>query len=158
MSSFTISLIGAERMRAQLDRIVRPAPELVKGMRNVADQMVRRTMEDKLSGQVLNVRTGRLRRSITRKIEQPGGDIEAIVGTNVVYGRIHEYGGVIHHPPRQMLLRHRLVRRRVRTMIADARGYDQHLPARSFLRSTLSEMRYYAETRIRSALQEALLR
>ena len=47
----------------------------------------------KLTGQVLNVRTGRLRRSITQRVEtEQGGRIVGLVGTNVSYGRTHELG------------------------------------------------------------------
>jgi phage gpG-like protein len=47
----------------------------------------------KLTGQVLNVRTGRLRRSITQRVEvEPGGKIVGLVVTNVSYGRVHELG------------------------------------------------------------------
>ena len=47
----------------------------------------------KLTGQVLNVRTGRLRRSITQRVEtEAGGKIVGLVGTNVKYGRVHEFG------------------------------------------------------------------
>lgn len=47
----------------------------------------------KLTGQVLNVRTGRLRRSITQRVEtESNGTIAGLVGTNVSYGRAHELG------------------------------------------------------------------
>jgi phage gpG-like protein len=47
----------------------------------------------KLTGQVLNVRTGRLRRSITQRVEtEASGTIAGLVGTNVKYGRVHEFG------------------------------------------------------------------
>lgn len=38
---------------------------------------------EKLSGQVLNVRTGRLRRSITQKVIDLSNGVTGIVGTNV---------------------------------------------------------------------------
>lgn len=47
---------------------------------------------EKLSGQVLKVRSGRLRRSITQRIEQTAQGVVGIVGTNVGYGKAHEYG------------------------------------------------------------------
>ena len=52
----------------------------------------------RLSGprpQYLGVRTGRLRSSITATPAQKEGNTYfARIGTNVVYGRIHEYGGM----------------------------------------------------------------
>lgn len=48
----------------------------------------------KLTNDVLNVGTGRLRNSITNKM-MPGEAISGYVGTNVEYARIHELGGTI---------------------------------------------------------------
>lgn len=51
-------------------------------------------MSQERAGDVLNVITGRLRNSITGKLK--GNDtLEVGAGTNVVYARIHEEGGVI---------------------------------------------------------------
>src|SRR4051812_49353550 len=50
-------------------------------------------VKQKLSDDVLHVRTGRLRRSINMKFEDNGFSVTATVGTNVVYARIHEMGG-----------------------------------------------------------------
>ena len=47
---------------------------------------------EKLSGQLLNVRTGRLRRSIHKELFDEGTTVRGIVGTNVEYARVHEYG------------------------------------------------------------------
>lgn len=53
---------------------------------------------NRLSGprpQFLGVRTGRLRSSITATPAQKSGDAYyCTIGTNVVYARIHEYGGM----------------------------------------------------------------
>lgn len=49
----------------------------------------------KLSGQSLRVRSGRLRSSITHRIAKENNDLVARVGTNVIYAKIHEYGGTI---------------------------------------------------------------
>lgn len=51
-------------------------------------------MAQEASGEVLNVRTGRLRNSIFGKMR--GNDtLEIGAGSNVVYARIHEFGGTI---------------------------------------------------------------
>jgi len=60
--------------------------------------MIQVRVKQKLSGEVLHVRTGTLRRSINKEVRNAGnGVIEGIVGTNVEYAAIHEYGfkGVI---------------------------------------------------------------
>ena len=46
-------------------------------------------------GKNLNVRTGRLRSSITHDMQGKGLSIRGRVGTPVIYGRIHELGGTI---------------------------------------------------------------
>lgn len=48
--------------------------------------------ENRLSGQALKVRTGRLRRSINYRIEQQPSSVFGIVGTNVEYAARHEFG------------------------------------------------------------------
>lgn len=83
--------------------------------------------EDKLSGQVLHVRSGTLRRSINRVVTETPSGVFATVGTNVVYAAIHEYGG------------------------ATGRNGSVQMPVRSFLRSTLAER----ETTIRETLRSA---
>lgn len=44
---------------------------------------------------VLNVRTGRLRSSITPGVAERGDEFTISLGTGVPYGPIHEYGGAI---------------------------------------------------------------
>lgn len=47
---------------------------------------------EKLTGEVLHVRTGRLRRSITSQTRTSGSSFAGIVGTNVEYAAGHEFG------------------------------------------------------------------
>ncbi len=49
-------------------------------------------VKQKLSGEVLNVRTNRLRGSIHYEIQKGDGNVTATVGTNVVYAKTHELG------------------------------------------------------------------
>ena len=54
--------------------------------------------ETKLSGQVLQKRSGRLFDSILPDVRTVApGIVEGVVGTSLIYSRIHELGGVIHH-------------------------------------------------------------
>jgi len=50
---------------------------------------------DYLSGRALQRRTGRLRNSITTSVVIEGNRVVGRIGSNVVYARIHELGGVI---------------------------------------------------------------
>jgi phage gpG-like protein len=57
----------------------------------------------------LNVRSGRLRSSITKQVLVSDNRCEGFIGSNMVYARIHEYGGVIRPKKGRMLaipLRH----------------------------------------------------
>jgi len=101
--------------------------------------------KEKLTGEVLQVRSGRLRRSINMRMEGTGGDqVSGTVGTNVLYAAIHEFGGTIPGHPLEAVNAKALrfmpkgasdfiFRRRVQ--IPDIR-----MPERSFLRSALREM------------------
>jgi phage gpG-like protein len=61
-------------------------------LRRISERMAANSQQYFLTGQALKVGTGRLRRSITpRRVS----DFEYQVGSNVVYARIHEMGGVI---------------------------------------------------------------
>jgi phage gpG-like protein len=100
-------------------------------------------VEHKLSGQVLHVRSGTLRRSITYAIRETDAAITGIVGTNLEYAAIHEYGGVIHVPeirPRRAKALHFYVGGK-EIFAKFARAHDVHMPERSFLRSALAERR-----------------
>lgn len=101
--------------------------------------------ENKLTGQVLHVRSGTLRRSINRKVDEDARGIMATVGTNVIYGRVHEYGF-------QGQVNVREHTRMGHTVSAHTRQVD--LPERSFLRSTLRER----EDEIKDTLRAAVLR
>lgn len=45
-----------------------------------------------LSGDPLHVQTGTLRRSITYRIDQSITEVSGVVGTNVPYAKVHEFG------------------------------------------------------------------
>jgi phage gpG-like protein len=91
-------LVGDDKVLAMF---AAAGPTVKKGM---LDEMNRATIRiqnkvvHKLSGPVLNTRTGLLRDSINAQVEDDGSAITGTVGTNVVYAGIHEYGGTIHHP------------------------------------------------------------
>lgn len=50
--------------------------------------------------------TGRLRASITSRVSRENANVEAVLGTNVVYGRVHELGfaGTVQVPAHQRLV------------------------------------------------------
>jgi len=78
---------------------------------------------DKLQGQVLHQRSGRLSRGILYKIETVGNNVRAYVGVfaGVPYAAIHEWGGTIQ-------------RRR-----KNGGAYSIRMPERSYIRSALKD-------------------
>lgn len=87
------------KLSANSQRMLRRMPDLMvpalhKGMEE-AMILAEREAKLNLSGRILNRRTGRLRNSITHKVKIQGDKVVGTIGTNVVYGRIHELGGEI---------------------------------------------------------------
>lgn len=96
-----LEIRGAPQLLQKLAR----HPELLRhGLELAGDHLVR-VVKKKLSGEALKVRTNRLRGSITRgPVQGREGTLQVVVGTNVIYARIHEFGGVI-VPKRRKFLR-----------------------------------------------------
>lgn len=124
-------------------------PERVQGkLRDAIGRLVlklqRHVMQDKLSGQVLNVRTGTLRRSIDQRVVETGQGVVGIVSTNVKYGKAHEFGS---NQPVTVKAHLRTIKQAwgkplAAPVTSTVRAHQrmQHLPERSFLRSALRDM------------------
>jgi phage gpG-like protein len=142
----------AKKLRGEGKR-VREAVRKTMG-RLVLELMVK-VKRDKLSGpgegQALNVRTGRLRRSITQRIEVHGNDVEGVVGTNVEYGKFHEYG--FGQKIKDELKKHREGFKAGLTANKPVLS-DDNLPPGSFLRSALKEMKPRIREEFRQAVKE----
>lgn len=114
----------------------------------------------KLSGQVLNVRTGRLRRSVDQRTTATDQVVEGRVFTNVEYARGHEYG----HRGRVGVRGHlRLVKQAFGKRIKQPRhvfvrphAKQVNLPERSFLRSTLRDMQGLIESEVSQAVDRSM--
>jgi phage gpG-like protein len=169
-----LKVLGAAELQAKF----REAPRFVLQALGVG--MVRATValqsrvKQKLSDDVLRVRTGRLRRSINSKVEIESDGVTGRVGTNVVYAGVHEFGfdGVVN------------VREHLRTISYNGKGqimagrtklggtkksvnsqsrvvvraHDMRMkvPERSFLRSAFAEMRPQIAAEIENAAKDAL--
>jgi len=118
----------------------------------------RHVKERKLSGQVLRNRTGRLRRSITREVTEQPTAIIAKVGTNVSYARIHEYGGVVRahdvYPKHAKALS--FIWHGKRVFFARVHIPQIKMPERSFLRSSLRELRGQITSELKAEVHGAL--
>lgn len=79
----------ARRFRALPDGI---RSRITESIGRLVLKLQRKVMQEKLSGQVLKVRTGTLRRSIDQRLVTDNGAVTGVVSTNVKYGKVHEYG------------------------------------------------------------------
>jgi phage gpG-like protein len=149
-------LVGGEGLQKWLaSRYPEIQGELSRSMAQIVIALTRKIKQEKLSGQVLKNGTGTLRRSISPNVIKDKIGVTGTVGTNVVYARIHEYGG--RTPPREILPR------RGRALAFMWRGEQrffkkvQHpgsvIPKHSFMRTALREM----EPEIRKEFERAIL-
>lgn len=101
-------------------------------------------IKEKLSGEVLNARTGRLRASIVSRIYAGKSHVTLSIGSrgDVSYAALHEYGGTVLipaiYPTKSSVLRFYVggVKRFARHTAA----HTVHIPERSYVRSTMDEM------------------
>lgn len=106
----------------------------------------------KLSGQVLRVRTGTLRRSVHARLEDNALSIYGIVGTNKEYAAVHEYGGTFTISQHLRLVKQAFGRQLRFPVWASVKQYSATYPERSFLRSALREMRQRSKQEMEQAL------
>jgi phage gpG-like protein len=152
--------VGRAEVIARLDRInERMQPEMRVGIERLTVKLQTGVRANKLSGQVLKVRTGRLRNSIGRDVTSSGSTVTGIVSTPVVYAKPHEYG---FHGTVSVREHMRTVKqafgRPIEPVQATVRQHEMkmNLPERSFLRAELADME--AAGTIRSEMEAAVER
>ena len=121
---------------------------LLSAVTKEAIRLQAHVVKDKLTGQVLHVRTGTLYRSINMRVEDSGTSVIGAVGTNVWYGRLHEFGETV--PAHQRLVTQVFGKPLRHPVWANVKAYQ--LPERSFLRSALADR----APNIRQALHDAV--
>lgn len=142
-------MLRGEVLGGDTERVLRAAADatpasLTRGIGRLVLRLLRKVKQEKLSGQVLNVRTGRLRRSINQRIEGANtARVSGVVGTNVDYGRKHEFGFTGQETVKQHLRNQvKAWGRDIEPMQVTVSSHTRNvkLPERSFLRSALAEM------------------
>lgn len=156
----TITVVGEERVKARFERFGRAVRQRLREAVYLSGVTLQRhVMDEKLSGQVLNVRTGILRSSIAldppSEAADEGDRIFIRVGTNKSYGIAWELGNPDHEigARRKKALRwfgsdgKPVFRRRVfwRTAVHQ----------RPFLLPSFEELRGDIRERLRAAIEEA---
>jgi phage gpG-like protein len=113
-------------------------------------ELLARVKSQKLTGQVLKVQTGRLRRSINEKTTAAGSTVESVVGTNVSYGRFWELG--FHG---DVAVRAHTRRGKKADAMVKAHTRRVNAAPRPFLAPALEEMRARVLERLTQAAAEA---
>lgn len=92
---------GTDRLQQHLQKLLRTIPETAAAAMRRAAYIVETRAKVNLNNNVLKVDTGALRSSVKTDIKQD--KLAAEVGTNLVYGPIHEFGGIV-RPVRARML------------------------------------------------------
>jgi phage gpG-like protein len=157
----SVSVKGSEKLQQRLltsaDRLHHA---VIRRTLRLAIELETYVKTNKLSGQVLKVQTGNLRRSIHHSVGVEGS---AVVGRvfsdgSVNYAHIHEYGGVT--PPHDILpvkaeaLHFMYHGKEVFAKIVHHPG--SKIPERSYLRSALSDKAEHIKTELTAAVRESV--
>lgn len=132
--------------------------ELYTAMKTVMFDLQSYIQTNKLSGQVLNRRSGTLSRSFTNDVEQGENIIEGTTGPNTPYARIQEYGG--------QTAPHVIEARNVKALMFTAGGKTlfrrlvhhpgSRIPERSYMRTALAENINTIRNQLNDAVKKAI--
>lgn len=146
-------IVGGEAATARFSNFSqRLRAELRIGIGRAALLVQTDSKANKLSGQVLNVMTGRLRRSINTKITETEKTVQGTVGTNVAYARVHEFGFQGTVSVREHLRHSKLGN----AFTVRAHSMKMNVPEKSFLRSALADMAEPIRQEFEKAMQRAV--
>ena len=142
-------ITGDAEIKAKIDRYPAEVREFLRRtVSKLAIDLQRHVVADKLSGQVLKNRTGTLRRSINQRVQESGTSLTGIVGADMSearYARAHEYGfhGTVEVRAHLRTITQAFGRalKNPREVQVSAHQVNMNLPERSYLRSSLRDMR-----------------
>ena len=156
----TATIHGGEQVIARFEKIGAGVRErMIAVMQTAASSIQQQVVQNKLSGQVLKVRTGDLRRSITAITrEGSASSISAVVGAgaNVPYAAIHEYGGTVNVPAHMRMLTMVFGRVIATPHPIQVRAHSATYPERSFLRTSLRDKAPEEIQHIRDAMNQLI--
>lgn len=156
---FNMVLTGDRELIAKIDRMPPTVRNVLRRkIRELALRLKAKIQRDKLSGQVLNVKTGALRRSIQDNVVETDTGVygEVFSSGDVKYARIHEFGGKTRahdiFPKKADALSFMMGGKQVFAKVVHHPG--SVMPERSFMRSSLAEM----ANDIRIEMKKAVIR
>lgn len=146
-------IIGDQAVADYLNSIPELAAKALQSEMDRQTAILQATVVGKLDGEVLKVGTGTLRRSINRRVLADSLKITGAVGTNLVYARVHELGGVFQIPEHTAHHKKSFSKQASSTAKSGYRkvyfkkhveewtvkAHEAHFPQRSFLMSSLKE-------------------
>ena len=154
-------IVGDEEVRARFHRAAGEIDgKLADSMGRITIRLQAHVVRNKLSGQVLKVRTNNLRGSIHQEIIRDGSGIVGRVGTNVEYAAFHEYGFNGTQSVREHV---RTIRRAFKKELKEpkqvvVRAHTRKLDykGKSFLRTALKDQREEIVIALNEAVKEAM--
>ncbi len=111
---------------------------MIKMISRLTYMLEKMVKKDKLSGQVLNRRTGDLSRSINSEFSD--GGLTGTVGTNVPYGRVHEYGIQAEIKAHMRMMTQAFGKPVKEPRLIEVGAYTVKFKERSFLRTALRDL------------------
>lgn len=156
------NLIGNSDVSRKLARLTSDIKLEVKGsILRLALKLVAKIKSEKLSGQVLRVRTGTLRRSISHRIIDTQTEMTAEVGSNLKYAAAHEYGfrGTVSVREHLRQIKQAFGRPiQPTSVLVSAHSRNMNLPERSFIRSAIRDMTPEISREINEAVRRGINR
>ncbi len=157
-----IQILGDKELMARIDAMpgaVRAA--LLKKVTGLTLKLEGRITNEKLSGQVLHARTGRLRRSISSRVEETPIAVygKAVSSGDVKYGAIHEFGGQT--KPHVIEAKGKALAFMMGGKMRFAKKVNHpgsKMPTRSYMRSSLKDMQVEIIDGLKDAVREGLTR
>lgn len=162
MTTFSVHLVGDRALVARIDSMPSAVHTvLLRKIHGLALRLQAHIQRDKLSGQVLKVQTGALRRSIHTNVIDGGNRIigRVLSSGDVKYAGIHEFGG--RTPPHEIrprkadALHFMMGGKAVFAKVVKHPG--SVMPERSFMRSGLLDMQYTIASEMKEAVVQGLL-
>jgi len=157
----SVQITGADAVSARLAEAPTTVQTALRAKAaDLAERLRAHVADDKLSGQRLQARSGRLRASIAAEVDEDGGRILARVFSagDVKYAAIQEYGG--------RTAPHDIVPNKAKALAFLVHGAPvfaklvhhpgSQIPARSYLRSALADMGDQIISEMRDAAVQAL--
>lgn len=132
---------------------------IARAIAKLGAELQSNVQQNKLSGQVLNVRSGLLKSSIEVTVDQTGTGISATVSSDVDYAAANEYGffGTVNVRASLRLIKEAFGRPiDAKTIGIRAYSRSMALPERSFLRSALADLAPNIIVGVQGALNEAI--